>query len=417
MVNLFRAAFQTFRRRHLAAMAGLGLAALLLLAANTPPAPSPRLIAIGDVHGDYQDFSAILQRVQLIDDQRQWSGGDATFLQLGDLLDRGPQPREVLDLMIALDTQSAKAGGRVVSLLGNHEMMNMMGDLRYVSAGNYSGFSDDNSEKRRETAFRVYIEWRKAHAQLLAELVQPVLPETEAEWMARHPAGFVEHREAFSPKGVYGKWLRQRPAVVKVGSVIFLHGGINPDLISLTVDQINERIRGELSQYDEIRDSLAGDNILLPFFTLQEAVAVAEAELTAERKHVVPSNDARLEKLARFLTLGSWLCVREDGPLWFRGYDQWKEEEGLTRAEKILAAYHATKIVVGHTVQRTARIRPAFGGRMLLIDTGMLSSYYRGGKPSALEMDGDGKFTAIYLDQQSPLLEPQSPQSTTRQER
>ena len=406
-MNRSRPAWRVLCRAAFCVVALLVAVALLTPAPNIPADAPSRLIAIADVHGDYEDFCAILQRVQLIDEQRHWSGGNATFVQVGDLIDRGPQPREVLDLMMSLDEQSAKAGGRVVAILGNHEVMNLMGDLRYVTAGNYASFADNDSEKRRQTAFQKYMDWRKSHPHVLAELSQPVLPETEAEWMSRHPMGFVEQRDAFSPKGTYGKWLRQRSAIAKVGSIIFLHGGINPDL-TLSPDQINERIHSELNQYDEIRQSLTDDTVLLPFFTLQEAVAVAQAELIAEQKHLAPTNDARKNKLTQFLGLGGWLSVREDGPLWFRGYDQWKEEEGLPKAEKILAAYHVTNIVVGHTVQRTAHIRPVFGGRILLIDTGMLSSYYKGGKPSALEIGGNGKFTAVYLDQQSPLQEAQA---------
>jgi hypothetical protein len=361
------------------------------------------LVAVGDVHGDFEDFCAILQRVALIDEQRRWTGGSATLVQLGDLIDRGPKPREVLDLMMALEEQSAKAGGRLVSLMGNHEMMNLMGDLRYVTAGNYASFVDNESEKRRANAFQKYMEWRKAHGQILAEINQPVLPETEAEWMARHPMGFIEHREAFGPTGIYGKWLRQRSAVVKIEGVIFLHGGINPELTSIELEGINERIHGEVKQYDEARQYLAGENVVLPFFTLQEAIAVAQAELIVERKQHAGSNDTRQARIEKFLELGGWLGVREDGPLWFRGYDHWSDEEGVPKAEKILGAYKATNIVVGHTVQKTARIRAGFGGRILLIDTGMLSSYYHGGKPSALEISEDRKFTAVYLDEQVTL--------------
>ena len=79
--------------------------------------------------------------------------------------------------------------------------------------------------------------------------------------------------------------------------------------------------------------------------------------------------------------------------------------------EKILGAYNATNIVTGHTVQKTARIRTRVGGKLMLIDTGMLSSYYHGGKPSALEIDDDRKFTAVYLDQQVMLLEGKYSQS------
>ena len=413
-VRLSRLAFRIFQNTYFLTAVLLAFTSLLPAVATTPPNSNPLLVAIGDVHGDFDDFCAILQRVALIDEQRRWTGGKATFVQLGDLIDRGPKPREVLDLMTSLDEQAAKAGGQVVSLLGNHEVMNLMGDLRYVTAGNYASFVDSESEKRQTNAFQKYMAWRKDHPQLLAELNQPVLPETETEWMTRHPLGFIEHRDAFSPNGIYGKWLRQRSALAKIGGVIFLHGGINPDLTSVGLDQINERIRGEMNQYDEARQYLADENVLLPFFTLQEAIAVAHAELIAERKQRAKSNDTRQARIEQFLALGGWLCVREDGPLWYRGYDQWSEEEGAPKVEKILAAYNATNIVVGHTVQKTARIRPGFGGRIMFIDTGMLSSYYHGGKPSALEISEDRKFTAVYLDQRVALPDAKSAQSTLK---
>lgn len=409
-VKLFRLAFRVFQNALFLAVVLLALTHLLPAVAKTPPNSNALLVAIGDVHGDFDDFCAILQRVELIDEQRHWTGGKATLVQLGDLIDRGPKPREVLDLMISLDEQAAKAGGQVVSLLGNHEVMNLMGDLRYVSAGNYASFVDSESEKRQTNAFQKYMAWRKDHPQLLEELSQPVLAETEVEWMTRHPPGFIEHRDAFSPKGTYGKWLRQRSALAKIGGIIFLHGGINPDLASLELDQINERIRSEIHQYDEARQYLADENVLLPFFTLQEAIAVAQAELIAERKQRSSSKEPRQARIEQFLALGSWLCVREDGPVWYRGYDQWSEEEGASKVEKILGAYGVTNIVVGHTVQKTALIRARFGGKIMLIDTGMLSSYYHGGKASALEIDDDRKFTAVYLDRQVVLLEGKSAQ-------
>ena len=72
---------------------------------------------------------------------------------------------------------------------------------------------------------------------------------------------------------------------------------------------------------------------------------------------------------------------------------------------KILEAYNAAHIVVGHTVQKGGRIRPRFGDKVFLIDTGMLSSYYPGGRASALEICGDSKFTAEYMDQQVVLID------------
>jgi hypothetical protein len=372
--------------------------------AKTPAEHSETVVAIGDVHGDFDDFVTILQRTGLIGAERHWAGNQAIVVQTGDLLDRGPKPREVMDLMMALEKEAPKAGGRVVSLLGNHEMMNLMGDLRYVTTENYASFADSKSEERRKTAYQQYVKWRDSHVQLLAELPQP-MELTEAEWMARHPVGFIEHREAFSPEGSYGKWLREHSALAKIGDVIFLHGGIHPNLAHLKLDTINAHIRDEVKTFDAAKKFLQAEKVILPFFNLQEMTAVVQAELTAERKSRVPSNQQSQASLVQFLGYGDWLSVRVDGPLWFRGYDQWNEEEGAAQVSKLLEAYNAAHIAVGHTVQKGGRIRSRFGGKVFLIDTGMLSSYYPGGGPSALEICGDAKFTAEYMDQQVVLLD------------
>src|SRR5437660_5113327 len=376
--------------------------------AKTPAEQSETVVAIGDVHGDFDDFVALLQHTGLIDAQHHWTGNKATLVQVGDLLDRGPKPREVMDLMMALEKEAPKAGGRVVSLLGNHEMMNIMGDLRYVTAENYAAYADSNSAERQKSAYQEYVKWRNSHAQLLAELPQP-MELTEAEWMARHPLGFVEQREAFGPNGSYGKWLREHSAVAKIGEVIFLHGGIHPNLANLKLDTINSHIRDEIKAFDSAKQGLVDQKVILPFFTLQEITAAVQAELTAERKSLVPSDQQRQARLVGFLGYGDWLSVRVDGPLWFRGYDQWSEEEGAAQIGKVLESYNAKRIVVGHTVQKGGRMRNRFGNRVFLIDTGMLSSYYPGGRPSALEIQGDAKFTAEYMDQKMVLVEPSGP--------
>jgi len=371
---------------------------------SAPAGPPETVVAIGDVHNNFDGFVAILQRAGLTGQQNHWAGGKTTFVQVGDLLDRGPKPREVMDLMMALEKEAPQAGGRVVSLLGNHEVMNMMGDLRYVTPGNYSSFADANSEKRQKAAYVEYQKWKDGHASLFAELPQP-LELTEAEWMARHPAGFVEQREALGPKGEYGKWLRGHAAVAEIDGIIFLHGGISPELAKTTLAAINNRIHDEIKAFDESKEYLQNENLILPFFNLQEIYNVLRAEVTVELKSHAPANTPRQAKIQEFLKHEDWFSVRVDGPVWFRGYDQWSEEEGAPQVSKILDGYKATHIVVGHTVQKGGRIRPRFGNKVFLIDTGMLSSYYPGGRASALEICGDGKFIAVYLDQQVMLLD------------
>jgi hypothetical protein len=229
---------------------------------------------------------------------------------------------------------------------------------------------------------------------------------TEAEWMARHPAGFVEQREALSPKGEYGQWLRGHAAVAEIEGNIFLHGGIHPDVAKTKLDAINNRIHDEIKEFDSLKQYLQNEKLILPFFNLQEINNVLQAEVIAELKSRAPGNDERKAKIQEFLKHADWLSVRVDGPLWFRGYDRWSDAEGEPQASKVLESYKATHIVVGHTVQNGGRIRPRFGNKVFLIDTGMLSSYYLGGRPSALEICGNGKFIAVYLDQQVVLLDP-----------
>ncbi len=365
------------------------------------------VVAIADVHGDFDDFVSILQRAKLIDSEHHWIGDKTTLVQVGDLLDRGPKPREVMDLMMALEKEAPKSGGRVVSLLGNHEVMNIMGDLRYVTPENYASFADSKSEERRKSAYEEYTKWRKNHPQLLAELPQP-MELTEAEWMARHPAGFVEQREAFGPDGTYGKWLRGHSALAREGRAIFLHGGIHPSLAHLNLDTINSHIRDEIKTFDSVKQYLVSEKVILPFFTLQEFSVVVQAQIMAERKSRVPSDEQRQARIMQFLGYGDWLSVRPDGPLWFRGYDQWSDEEGAAQVDKLLEAYKADRIAVGHTVQKNGRMRTRFGDRVFLIDTGMLSSYYPGGRASALKIEGGAKFTAEYMDQEVVLLAPAS---------
>lgn len=90
------------------------------------------LFAIGDLHGDLERAHAALALVGLTNSSHQWTGGSATLVQTGDLVDRGPQSLEVLGLFESLEAQARDAGGHLQRLLGNHEVLNMEGDVRYV---------------------------------------------------------------------------------------------------------------------------------------------------------------------------------------------------------------------------------------------------------------------------------------------
>jgi hypothetical protein len=187
---------------------------------------------------------------------------------------------------------------------------------------------------------------------------------------------------------------------------IFLHGGIATSLAGMKLDDINSRIRDEIKTFDAAKQYFQDKGLILSFFNLQELTAVLQAELMAQRKSRVPGSEKDQTRIGEFLEFGNWLSVRPDSPLWFRGYDQWSEEEGVAQIDKILRGYGAAHVVIGHTVQKGGRIRSRFADKVFLIDTGMLSSYYPGGRASVLEIYDGAKFTADYMDQQVLLLEP-----------
>ncbi len=372
-----------------------------ILAAQTPqsavsgsapgPVPTSRIIAVGDVHGDLPAFKAVLAQAGLIDAAGTWAGGSTVFVQTGDLIDRGPAMRSVFDFMISLEQSAARDGGRVVPLLGNHEVMNMTGDWRYVAPASYAEFADRQSERRREEAWRQVVEWRKRRAARLRLPAPPTDADARETWMQAHPAGYVEHADAFGPSGVYGKWLRGHSAVVALEGTAFVHGGIAPSFEGISLADIDRRVHDDLAAYDADRQRLVADGVALPFFDLQETLESLRAEIPR-----LPAGEAERRKLyEKFLDWSSWTMNSPDGPLWFRGYAEWTDEQGGAEAPKLLASFHLTRIVAAHTPQSKGRIQVRFGGAIVLIDTGMNAAFYKGGRASALEIAGD-TVRAIY---------------------
>lgn len=106
------------------------------------------LYAIGDLHADLAQSRAALQLLGLVDDQLRWTGGNATLVQTGDLVDRGPDSLPLLRQWWELKSQAHAAGGRVVTLLGNHEALNLEGDLRYVDTAELAAAGGSAAWKR-----------------------------------------------------------------------------------------------------------------------------------------------------------------------------------------------------------------------------------------------------------------------------
>lgn len=377
------------------------LATCVLVFTLAAGASAQRIVAIGDVHGAYPEFVSILQRTHLIDSDLNWAGGQASFVQLGDILDRGGESRKALDLMMKLQAQAPARHGKVVPLLGNHEMMDMMGDLRYVSAGEYQAFATDQSEQVRERAFEDY---KKFMAERGVPDPGSKKPEVDRDkWMAEHPLGFFELRDAYGPKGKYGRWFRSHNAVAQIGEVIFLHGGLDPDMHYRSVEHINKRIHTELGLFDSLWKSLADEKVIWPYMTLQEAIQQVQGDYEAVRTGELTLSLGAQQDIVRLLRdLPHWWIISPQGPFWYRGLAEDPEAQLQDKLDQMLAQLKASYIVVGHTVLSRQGITPRFNDHVFLIDTGMNEAYFHG-RPSALQIQ-DGRFTAEYANGQQQVL-------------
>jgi hypothetical protein len=321
-------------RRILAALLFLPLFASFATADDDVITGVGRVIAVGDIHGDADQLLSVLRSAKLVDEQGKWIGGKTHLVQTGDILDRGPDSRRAMDILMRLEVEAKAAGGAVHALIGNHEAMNLYGDLRYVSEGEIASFRDDNSERTREETYR--LEQKQAPAGTVFNDAH------RRAWEAEHPLGYVEHRRAFGPEGAYGKWIRGHNAVVRIDGTLFLHGGLSPKYAEWNVKLINDRVRLELNDFKRLEGGVVMD---------------------------------------------------DEGPLWYRGLAL-KGAAIEALVQKLLANYGVDRIAIGHTYTDGA-IVPRFGGRVLQIDVGLSKVYDTTPRQACLEIES-GKARALH---------------------
>ena len=327
----------------------LALAALLLPATARPQPAQQRIVAVGDLHGDYDAWAAIARQAGLTDARGKWAGGNATLVQLGDVVDRGPDSLKIIRHLMKLQREAPKKGGRVVALVGNHEAMMMTGDFRYVHPGELTGFITSQSGQVRD---RVYEANRKAIEAAYKARDPAMTPEAiKAAWIKTMPLGQLEYQSAWAPDGELGKWALANPAVVKLGDTLFVHGGISAAYASLPIDGINRQVA--------------------------EALKAQNQSPTA-------------------------IITHPQGPLWYRGLISRGDGDEATVApipqnetvaltidqevDLVLKSYGVKRIVVGHTPSREG-IVAGLNGRLWRADSGISRAY--GGTLSYLEIMGD----------------------------
>jgi len=383
-------------------------------------AQAVRIVAVGDVHGEIDGFDSVLRAAALIDENGRWVGGDAVLVQTGDVTDRGLRVRAVMDRLRSLQEQAPAHGGRVVALLGNHEIGNLthLFDEQSTPAEVYhqiwSAFADADSERRQRAAYKKWRRWQERHRGCVKQDQRDWLDDRKA-WLEDHPPGFVEYIDALSPAGEYGRWLRGLDIAVEIDDSIFLHGGLSPQLVEQgyrSVAEINQAVGRVLEQFDLDRRQLIDEEVIVPFSSLWElhcALFVEMAQLEEDGKPEALARRAELDELrSRLPGMPNWFPTSEHGPLWYRGLATADEADLAEELDGILETFGAKRVAVGHTPQK-GEIRSRFGGRVYLIDTAMAYPEL-GGRAAALEIDG-GRVTAIYPDERVDLGSEPVPES------
>jgi len=155
------------------------------------------LFVVGDVHGEFDRLVQLLGNAGLVGPDLGWTGGGKHLVFVGDLADRGPDVVGTLWLIYRLEREAERAGGGVHVVLGNHEIMVMLDDLRYVAP-------------------------------------------KEAEIARRHGVGYDR---MFDPRqSILGRWLVSKPALLRVGGVLLAHGGASPHILPLELEAFDDSL-------------------------------------------------------------------------------------------------------------------------------------------------------------------------------
>lgn len=317
-----------------------------------------KIVAVGDLHGDYDSFVDILKGTKLVDQGLHWTGGKTHLVQIGDVMDRGDYAKgakDIFDLLMRLEKEAEQAGGKVHALLGNHEEMNITGiafeNKDYVSLNQFISFLPESYREREEIKIREdYAKKLSKGRRLELTLEQRINNywETEREKAIAKRGDYPAAKEYINNfREKYGKWLVEHNAVIKINDIIFVHGGISEKFSTWKLEKINDRMRLELNSF------ISGN----PIEDLQ-------------------------------------VVYDPNGPLWNRDLSLPKinEEDLKPGVDKILKNLGARYVVVAHTPHliTTKTDMKRFDGRIWIIDTGISRVYRPGGRETALIIEDTG---------------------------
>ncbi|KAL9171135.1 hypothetical protein ABFS82_04G190200 [Erythranthe guttata] len=306
------------------------------------PQPS-RLIAIGDLHGDLPKAKQALRLAGLVGPDDRWSGGSATVVQVGDIFDRGGDEIKLLYFFEKLKREAAGAGGLVITMNGNHEIMNVEGDFRFAAREGFEEFENWANFQRVGNSMKKLCDGIDQNSVSdFLEGVPDQLPRIKPELLNGARARIA----ALRPNGlISSRFLSKNQTVVVVGDSVFAHGGLLQNHVNYGLDLINK----------EVRDWILG-----------------------LKKNVSNS-----------------LVRGRDSIVWLRSFsNELAQDCDCSMLEHVLETIPGVKrMIMGHTIQRNG-INTVCGNRAVRIDVGM--SRLCGGRfPEVLEIGENSELKVL----------------------
>jgi hypothetical protein len=317
--------------------------------------------------------------------------GRAHLVSLGDLLDRGADSRKVMNLLMRLQAEAKAAGGAMHVVLGNHEAMNVLGDLRYVDPGEYAAYVDQEPAGLRE---RLRGEWENTHG-----------PGSGAAFDQKFPSGYFGHRAALGPDGKYGRWLLGLPVAIVVNDSLFMHAGPSPVLRGMSVTDLDTRYRTALVDYLGLAAQLERAGLLQAGDAFDARPKLAAERLAARAPGAAASGELDTA-VRKFEQADAHPLLNPDGPNWYRGAALCNEVAETDVLAPLLEQFKVARVVVGHTTTRNQRAVTRFDGRVVKLDAGMNRAVYHG-RGAALQIEGP-KLSVRYTGEAQPTeLQPE----------
>ncbi len=235
-----------------------------------------KIFAVSDLEGNFKTFRNILLSNKVIDESLNWSFGEGHLVLLGDFVDKGFFVTQTLWFIYKLEQEAEKAGGKVHYILGNHEINNLQGYYRSTA---------------------------------------------QKYWYVNNVLG-IKRNEFYNTESYLGRWLATKNVVEKIGSFVFVHGGLHPDFADhdLTLDQINQQVK---SHY------------YTPYFNKKES---------DQTYHLLYST--------------------KSAPSWYRGY--FNKNLPQENIDRLLKKFDATQIIAGNTT--LSKVSSHYQGKIIGID-------------------------------------------------